>query len=95
MFLWVTGRAMELGRRCLSVWGYELKQELLWIKTNQLQKITRTGRTGHWFNHAKVPAASVLAHGCRSAAPRVACAPTCSHLHLNCIHPACSTAARA
>lgn len=24
MFLWVTGRAMEVGRECLRVWGYAL-----------------------------------------------------------------------
>ena len=30
-----------------------MKQELLWIKTNQLQKVIRTGRTGHWLNHGK------------------------------------------
>ena len=23
MFLWVTGRAMEIGRECLEVWGYK------------------------------------------------------------------------
>jgi mRNA m6A methyltransferase catalytic subunit len=28
-------------------------EEIVWIKTNQLQKIIRTGRTGHWFNHSK------------------------------------------
>lgn len=28
-------------------------QELLWVKTNQLQRIIRTGRTGHWLNHSK------------------------------------------
>lgn len=22
IFLWVTGRAMELGRECLQIWGY-------------------------------------------------------------------------
>lgn len=22
LFLWVTGRAMELGRECLKAWGY-------------------------------------------------------------------------
>jgi len=53
IFLWVTGRAMELGRRCLTVWGYECVGELLWIKTNQLQRLIRTGRTGHWLNHSK------------------------------------------
>ena len=56
MFLWVTGRAMELGRECLDIWGYKFVQELLWVKTNQLQRIIRTGRTGHWINHSKVPA---------------------------------------
>lgn len=64
IFLWVTGRAMELARvvrkinikiilQCLGVWGYERKEELVWIKTNQLQRLIRTGRTGHWLNHSK------------------------------------------
>jgi mRNA (2'-O-methyladenosine-N6-)-methyltransferase len=53
LFLWVTSRAMELGRECLMNWGYELIQELVWVKTNQLQRIIRTGRTGHWLNHSK------------------------------------------
>uniref|UniRef100_A0A8D0CL67 mRNA m(6)A methyltransferase n=1 Tax=Scleropages formosus TaxID=113540 RepID=A0A8D0CL67_SCLFO len=53
LFLWVTGRAMELGRECLSLWGYERVDEIIWVKTNQLQRIIRTGRTGHWLNHSK------------------------------------------
>lgn len=53
IFLWVTGRAMELGRECLKLWGYERVDELIWVKTNQLQRIIRTGRTGHWLNHGK------------------------------------------
>eukprot|EP00727_Mastigamoeba_balamuthi_P011830 m51a1_g727 putative n6-adenosine-methyltransferase mt-a70-like (780) ;mRNA; r:466016-468870 len=53
MFLWVTGRAMEVGRECLAIWGYRVVEELLWVKTNQLQRIIRTGRTGHWLNHSK------------------------------------------
>jgi mRNA (2'-O-methyladenosine-N6-)-methyltransferase len=53
IFLWVTGRAMELGRECLTLWGYERCDEILWVKTNQLQRIIRTGRTGHWLNHGK------------------------------------------
>ncbi|KAM6909032.1 N(6)-adenosine-methyltransferase subunit METTL3 [Xenentodon cancila] len=53
LFLWVTGRAMELGRECLSLWGYERVDEVIWVKTNQLQRIIRTGRTGHWLNHGK------------------------------------------
>lgn len=53
IFLWVTGRAMELGRECLAVWGYERVDELVWVKTNQLQRLIRTGRTGHWINHGK------------------------------------------
>lgn len=53
LFLWVTGRAMELGRECLKLWGYERVDELIWVKTNQLQRIIRTGRTGHWLNHGK------------------------------------------
>lgn len=53
IFLWVTGRAMELGRECLTLWGYERVDELVWVKTNQLQRLIRTGRTGHWINHGK------------------------------------------
>ena len=44
---------MELGRECLSLWGYERVDEIIWVKTNQLQRIIRTGRTGHWLNHGK------------------------------------------
>jgi hypothetical protein len=32
---------------------YERVDELIWVKTNQLQRIIRTGRTGHWLNHGK------------------------------------------
>eukprot|EP00048_Salpingoeca_helianthica_P007968 m.116662 g.116662 ORF g.116662 m.116662 type:complete len:568 (+) comp14472_c1_seq2:953-2656(+) len=53
IFLWVTGRAMELGRECLKRWGYERVDELIWIKTNQLHRLIRTGRTGHFLNHSK------------------------------------------
>ncbi|XP_055891792.1 N6-adenosine-methyltransferase subunit METTL3-like isoform X2 [Biomphalaria glabrata] len=53
IFLWVTGRAMELGRECLELWGYKRVDEIIWVKTNQLQRIIRTGRTGHWLNHGK------------------------------------------
>ncbi|KAJ3017172.1 N6-adenosine-methyltransferase subunit mettl3 [Thoreauomyces humboldtii] len=53
IFLWVTGRAMELGRECLAIWGYRRVDELVWVKTMQLQKLIRTGRTGHWLNHSK------------------------------------------
>nr|XP_018261410.1 mRNA methyltransferase [Kwoniella dejecticola CBS 10117]OBR83568.1 mRNA methyltransferase [Kwoniella dejecticola CBS 10117] len=49
--LWVTGRAMELGRELFAVWGYKRVDELVWVKTNQLQRLIRTGRTGHWLNH--------------------------------------------
>lgn len=53
IFLWVTGRAMELGRECLEIWGYKIMEEIVWVKINQLQRIIRTGRTGHWLNHSK------------------------------------------
>jgi len=53
MFLWVTGRAMELGRELFKYWGYKRCDELIWVKTNQLQRLIRTGRTGHWINHGK------------------------------------------
>lgn len=44
---------MELGRECLKLWGYKRVDEIIWVKTNQLQRIIRTGRTGHWLNHGK------------------------------------------
>ena len=47
------GRAMELGRECLDIWGYKRVDELIWVKVNQLQRLIRTGRTGHWLNHSK------------------------------------------
>ncbi|KAF7301483.1 MT-A70-domain-containing protein [Mycena indigotica] len=53
LFLWVTGRAMEVGRECLKFWGYTRVDEVIWVKTNQLQRVIRTGRTGHWLNHTK------------------------------------------
>lgn len=37
IFLWVTGRALELARELLDLWGYRRIEEILWIKTNQLQ----------------------------------------------------------
>lgn len=42
IFLWVTGRAMELGRECLEIWGYERVEEIVWIKTNQLMRLIRS-----------------------------------------------------
>ncbi|WVQ81921.1 hypothetical protein IAT38_004048 [Cryptococcus sp. DSM 104549] len=49
--LWVTGRAMELGRSVFADWGYRRVDELVWVKVSQLQRLIRTGRTGHWLNH--------------------------------------------
>eukprot|EP00897_Mesotaenium_endlicherianum_P000948 jgi/Mesen1/10854/ME000093S10374 len=37
----------------VPLWGYKRVEELIWVKTNQLQRIIRTGRTGHWLNHSK------------------------------------------
>lgn len=41
LLLWVTGRAMEVGRECLARWGYNRTDELVWVKTNQLQRLIR------------------------------------------------------
>ncbi|EPQ27535.1 uncharacterized protein PFL1_05073 [Pseudozyma flocculosa PF-1] len=53
LFLWTTGRAMELGRELLGHWGYTRIDELIWIKVGQTQRLIRTGRTGHHLNHTK------------------------------------------
>jgi mRNA m6A methyltransferase catalytic subunit len=37
LFLWVTGRAMEVGRECFRVWGYTRVDEVIWVKTNQVR----------------------------------------------------------
>ncbi|GAA5821605.1 hypothetical protein JCM11251_000930 [Rhodosporidiobolus azoricus] len=69
LFLWVTGRAMELGRECLNAWGYERIDELVWVKTNQLQGLIRTGRTGHWLNHSKEHCLVAIRRPAPSTAP--------------------------
>ncbi|SCU84765.1 LAFA_0D11870g1_1 [Lachancea sp. 'fantastica'] len=53
IFLWVTGRAIEVGKTSLQKWGYQVCNEVSWIKTNQLGRTIVTGRTGHWLNHSK------------------------------------------
>ena len=53
VFLWVTGRVLDLGHKCLKDWGYDRVEELIWLKTNQLGRTICTGRTGHWLNHTK------------------------------------------
>ncbi|ODV94134.1 hypothetical protein PACTADRAFT_4088 [Pachysolen tannophilus NRRL Y-2460] len=53
LLLWVTGRSIELGREFFIKWGYEILDEIVWIKTNQLVRTICTGRTGHWLNHSK------------------------------------------
>ena len=40
LFLWVTGRAMEIGRECMRVWGYTRVDEVVWVKTNQVCPFT-------------------------------------------------------
>lgn len=47
--LWVTGRAMDLGRELFKEWGYRRIDEVVWVKVNQLGGLIRTGRTGHWL----------------------------------------------
>mmetsp|Transcript_49846 Transcript_49846/g.42047 ORF Transcript_49846/g.42047 Transcript_49846/m.42047 type:complete len:120 (-) Transcript_49846:773-1132(-) len=53
IFLWVTGRAMELARECLTKWGFTRIDEIVWLKISNDYKLIRTGRTGHWLNHSK------------------------------------------
>jgi N6-adenosine-specific RNA methylase IME4 len=51
--LWVTGRTIETGREFLNKWGYNVINQITWIKTSQLIRTISTGRTGHWLNHSK------------------------------------------
>jgi len=58
--LWVTGRAMELGRELFQQWGYRRVDELVWVKTSQLGRLIRTGRTGHWLKWVSSLSPSIL-----------------------------------
>lgn len=53
LFLWVTGRSIDVGRKALVKWGYKISDEMVWVKLNQLKRTIVTGRTGHWLNHSK------------------------------------------
>jgi N6-adenosine-specific RNA methylase IME4 len=48
LFLWVTGRAMEIGRECLRVWGYTRVDEVVWVKTNQVSRFSACLRAAHF-----------------------------------------------
>ena len=48
LFLWVTGRAMEVGRECMRVWGYTRVDELIWVKINQVKPTI--AQTHSWLN---------------------------------------------
>ena len=61
-FLWVTGRAMELGRECLTLWSYERVDELLWVKTNQLQRLIHMHRMNWTLDQ---PWQGTLCGGCK------------------------------
>ena len=37
----------------MALLSYQRIDELVWIKTSQVQSLIRTGRTGHWLNHSK------------------------------------------
>ena len=65
LFLWVTGRAMEVGRECMRVWGYTRVDEVVWVKTNQVRichscKHAITYSFGISFNVSYVPAVQAI-----------------------------------
>lgn len=49
LFLWVTGRAMEVGRECLRVWGYTRVDEVVWVKTNQVCAPWQLDPISYWL----------------------------------------------
>ncbi|KAI9701885.1 MAG: hypothetical protein M1836_001229 [Candelina mexicana] len=49
LLLW--GAEGEIGRDNIERWGYKVMTEIIWIKTNRLNKTIVNGRTGHWLNH--------------------------------------------
>lgn len=50
-FLWCTARAVDTGYACLKTWGYEVCDEVAWVKVDHLKRLISVGRTGHWLNH--------------------------------------------
>lgn len=53
LMVWSTARTLERARDVMRKWGYQVNDEVLWIKVNQLKRTIVTGRTGHWLNHSK------------------------------------------
>eukprot|EP00049_Salpingoeca_infusionum_P025329 m.18638 g.18638 ORF g.18638 m.18638 type:complete len:346 (+) comp7922_c0_seq3:121-1158(+) len=53
LFLWVTTRTMDFGRSLLQRWGYQVVDDIVWVKLNQVGRLIETGRTGYWLNHSK------------------------------------------
>ena len=62
LFLWVTGRAMEVGRECMRVWGYTRVDEVVWVKTNQVRIIYSLTQT----------LALIIANSCNASYAQVA-----------------------
>lgn len=59
LFLWVTGRAMEVGRECMRVWGYVEYQILrsLLDELKELKELIRYTRVDEviWLKTNQVP----------------------------------------
>jgi len=53
---------MELGRELFQQWGYRRVDELVWVKTSQLGRLIRTGRTGHWLKCVPPPSPDHIHH---------------------------------
>lgn len=54
LFLWVTGRTAALGRQCMSHWGFQRVEDIVWVKRLPHQDgDSVVERTGHWLNHDK------------------------------------------
>ena len=67
--------------------SYERVDEIIWVKTNQLQRIIRTGRTGHWLNHGKEHCLVSVCGWCSMVCVCVVfcCVCVCVILHYVCV----------
>jgi len=49
-FLWVLNCQLEFGQKCLQKWGYDLIDQIIWVKTKNNSKVAITH--GYYFLHS-------------------------------------------
>ena len=50
-FLWILNNQVNVGYECLNKWGYDIVDQITWIKTKEMNKII-TKEEGNFFLHS-------------------------------------------